>query len=380
MKRQVSAYSPLVSVIVPVYNCYRYLDKCLDSLIGQTYSNIEIICVEDCSQDSSFEILKFYEKKDTRLKVCRHLVNQGQSGARNTGLDMARGDYVCFIDGDDVLITSAISKMIDAIRDENADICLFNMEMFFPDGSVYLCYPESLFETKKAGSQSCLASVAISNAVLGLYNRAVCFSGNKNRFTPNVDYEDWRFMSELLNSSNLQLCFVNEPLYKYRRGVTPSVTNRISDKVLNYFDAYESSVISIYKNPNALQLRDINDKFFVEGVLSFFISKIMRSEGKVKYLFIERMQQIFKGYPRVYLRYLCNDLCKDRLFLVKLLLVSDMSPERILEEYLKYLKVIDRKSAIQNCLRGIWHWRSKIGQFYSNMRCSLVTFVKSQLS
>ena len=92
--------SNIISIIVPVYNSELYLKKCLDSIISQTYKNIEIICIEDHSSDDSLRILREYEKKDQRIKVIQK-ANEGVSLARNAGLDVARGDYVLFVDSDD---------------------------------------------------------------------------------------------------------------------------------------------------------------------------------------------------------------------------------------------------------------------------------------
>lgn len=90
----------LISIIVPVYNVEQYLSRCVDSLVNQTYHNIEIILVDDGSPDRSGEICDEYAKKDKRVKVI-HQSNGGLSDARNTALDIAKGDYLMFVDSDD---------------------------------------------------------------------------------------------------------------------------------------------------------------------------------------------------------------------------------------------------------------------------------------
>lgn len=113
-----------ISVIVPVYNVAEYIPKCLDSLINQTYQNLEIICVNDGSKDNSLEILNEYEKKDKRIKVIDK-ENGGVSSARNAGLKVCRGDYITFVDSDDYLDLDVYEKSINRIKQENADVLFY---------------------------------------------------------------------------------------------------------------------------------------------------------------------------------------------------------------------------------------------------------------
>ena len=100
---------PLISVIVPIYKVEKYLNKCVDSIINQTYKNLEIILVDDGSPDSCPDICDKYEKKDNRVKVI-HKKNGGLSDARNAGLDIANGEYISFIDSDDEIEASFVEK------------------------------------------------------------------------------------------------------------------------------------------------------------------------------------------------------------------------------------------------------------------------------
>ena len=102
----------LVSIIVPVYNTEKYLSKCLDSLIKQTYKNLEIILIDDSSTDNSIAICKDYQKKDERIKIYQK-ENGGPASARNYGLEKARGEYILFIDSDDYIDIKAVSLLID---------------------------------------------------------------------------------------------------------------------------------------------------------------------------------------------------------------------------------------------------------------------------
>ena len=113
-----------VSVVIPIYNVENYLRKCLDSVCNQTYENLEIICVNDCSPDNSSEILKEYAAKDNRIKIINHKKNGGLSAARNTGMDNATGEYIYFLDSDDWIDSDYIEKMVNKIIETDADIVI----------------------------------------------------------------------------------------------------------------------------------------------------------------------------------------------------------------------------------------------------------------
>ena len=114
-----------ISIIIPCYNVEKYLTKCLDSIINQTYSNLEIICVNDGSTDNTLNILKEYKAKDDRIVVINQK-NRGLSGARNTGLKYAKSDYIMFVDSDDWLEHSCCEKAITVAMINNSDLVVWN--------------------------------------------------------------------------------------------------------------------------------------------------------------------------------------------------------------------------------------------------------------
>lgn len=114
----------MISIIVPVYNVAAYLPQCLDSLINQTYQDIEIICVNDGSTDGSLDILEEYAAKDTRVKIVSQ-PNQGLSGARNTGMQLVRGEWTMFVDSDDWIDVECCEKLLLSISGEQ-DLCFFS--------------------------------------------------------------------------------------------------------------------------------------------------------------------------------------------------------------------------------------------------------------
>ncbi len=117
---------PLISIIVPVYNVEKYLQECLDSVLAQTYKNLEIILIDDGSTDNCPQICDDYAAKDKRIKVI-HQKNQGVSAARNAGLKMAKGEYIGFVDSDDYIKPDMYEYLYQLISKDNADMAMCNM-------------------------------------------------------------------------------------------------------------------------------------------------------------------------------------------------------------------------------------------------------------
>ena len=126
--------NPLISIIIPVYNVAAYLPRCLDSIIGQTYPNLEIILVDDESPDNCPQICEEYAAKDKRIKVI-HQKNKGLAGARNTGLDHAHGEFITFVDSDDWLALDAIATYEKTARMAKAKLVWANRIYVYEDGS-----------------------------------------------------------------------------------------------------------------------------------------------------------------------------------------------------------------------------------------------------
>ncbi len=130
-----------VSIIIPIYNVEKYLPMCLDSVVAQTYKDIEIICVNDGSPDSSEKIVADYMQKDSRI-VLINQKNQGLSGARNTGIEKANGEYIIFLDGDDWIDPETVETAVGEAQTEEAQLVMWSYVREFPETSV----PKNVFE------------------------------------------------------------------------------------------------------------------------------------------------------------------------------------------------------------------------------------------
>ena len=129
LKNEVKRLLPVVSVIIPVYNVERYLDECLNSACNQTLKNIEIICVNDGSTDSSLRILQKYAKQDERIIIINQN-NQGLSHSRNIGIQQAKGKFIYFLDSDDYIAYEALEFLVNKMIIGNLDMLLFNVKVF----------------------------------------------------------------------------------------------------------------------------------------------------------------------------------------------------------------------------------------------------------
>ncbi|MBQ4104836.1 MAG: glycosyltransferase family 2 protein [Clostridia bacterium] len=125
----------LVSIVVPVYNVEKYLDRCIKSIINQTYENLEIILVDDGSTDSSPRMCDSYAEKDNRIKVL-HKENAGAGLARNSGLELATGRYIFFFDSDDYVDTTTVEKCVNTAKSKKADVVMFGRCNVYDDGTV----------------------------------------------------------------------------------------------------------------------------------------------------------------------------------------------------------------------------------------------------
>jgi glycosyltransferase involved in cell wall biosynthesis len=115
---------PIISVLLPVYNVEKYIGHCLETIINQTYKNIEIIVVDDCSPDNSGKIAEDYAKMDSRIKVIHHEYNKGLSATRNTGIENSSGEYITFIDSDDWVSNDYVEYLFKIIIETNSDVAM----------------------------------------------------------------------------------------------------------------------------------------------------------------------------------------------------------------------------------------------------------------
>ena len=204
----------MVSLIIPVYNVEKYLPQCLDSVITQTYHDLEIILVDDGSTDKSGTICDEYARRDERIKVY-HTANHGLSAARNYGLDRATGEYIAFLDSDDWFSLDAIQTFLTTARETNADIvaCRYYVEYV----GMTTEYPEPL-ELFIAEGDAVLASLVlerkVNNAAWNKLYRASLFEAV--RYPVGRIYEDVATTWHLFSRCD-RLAYITSCLIHYRK-------------------------------------------------------------------------------------------------------------------------------------------------------------------
>ena len=226
---------PEVSVIIPVYNTEQFLEDCLNSVLAQTFTDFEIIAVDDGSTDNSAAIVKRFSAKDNRIVII-HQENKGLSEARNTGIKAARGNWITFVDSDDMLAPSFLQKLWDAATQNKANIACSDKLLFWKNSEI---------ETGDATVQAIVLSPekALERALYQkngpdysawskLYDAQIWQS---RRFTPGIYFEDMDCIPQLLLEAE-KVAFVPEPLYLNRRhgtSILATAYNRQKAELLN---------------------------------------------------------------------------------------------------------------------------------------------------
>ena len=318
-----------ITVIVPIYNVENYLEKCINSILNQSFTDFELILVDDCSTDCSERICDEYKQKDNRIVVI-HKENGGVSSARNAGLDFARGEYITFCDGDDYVDSDWLKNMIDVYSETNIDLLVSGFKVVDNSGNLLNSYrfqkSSVLFddEVKRINF--------ILNALLGvpcsvctrMYKHSIILN-NQIRFCETCDdfAEDMGFNIEyLLYCQNVS--FLNNDDYMYVQRKTSKMHITQLEVMLNSVNEVSMQFLKRYDN-------QMNDKYSkkMSSVIFFYIiynqlRRIIYSE-KIKFL----DKEIKKIHNRKWFNKQMVGVCKS-FFPLKSILDEDKSIRIIL--------------------------------------------------
>jgi len=286
----------LISVIVPIYNVEQYLRQCLDSIINQTYRNLEIILVDDGSTDSSGDICGEYAQIDARIKVI-HKENGGLSSARNIGLDVCTsgGDLIAFVDSDDWLALDMFEVLYTNLKEKNVDIVCIGHYQCYMNRIVKVDFGKGkLYSGKNLISEICEDGYYNPAVWNKLFKKSIF---DKIRFPENRYYEDAFLFFEILEKIH-SVYISPETKYFYRQRRTSTMNKEFNDNILDNIAYRELFLENAHKKYKCLiPLMSCNCKMGY-----FFVLEILVKSKDIKRnveLAIELQQKMRKGMKEV---------------------------------------------------------------------------------
>ena len=307
----------MVSVIVPVYNVEKYLERCLNSLTKQTFENYEILVINDGSPDKSEEIIKKIQKKYPKTIKYYKKENGGLSDARNYGLMKSKGDYIIFVDSDDYVDKNFIKKLYDKAIETKSDITICGIFDEYEETQQKLEYinyiPQKLCNIYNDKRQM-LNRFAAWNK---MYKKSI-FGDLK--FEKNKIYEDLRLIPKLYLKAN-KISFVNEPLYHYIIRNGSIMTSSTIQKNLDILSAFED-IIYYFKKENVYEI--FKDELEYMAIDHLFIATSIRVIELSNFKELKENLKIFKNFMNYFFpNYMNNkyirDLSRNKKIILKML-------------------------------------------------------------
>ncbi|MDB8460403.1 glycosyltransferase family 2 protein [Turicibacter sanguinis] len=296
-----------ISIIIPVYNVEKYIEKCLKSILLQSFSNIEVIIINDGSSDNSEEIIEKIMKNDERVRYFKYR-NEGVSIARNTGLSFAQGDYVIFIDPDDYLEVDFLENLYNAIILNNADISLCGYKITYsedvPGLNKDVIYPfkDDIISGKTAAEK--LLEFKLDGYVWNKLIRKELMIKNNILFEKNRYVQDYFPIFKCFCNSK-KVAIVNKPLYYYVQRKTSTINSK-SEKVF-YDHIYATNKImelatTCYCN------EDYINYFKIINYINYFKKYTSLNYEKKGDIYIKFKEDIVDSYTVLYNEVLFNNI------------------------------------------------------------------------
>lgn len=319
---------PKVSVIIPIYNGERFLKQCLDSVLCQTYKNLEVICVNDGSKDCSLNILNEYAENDRRLIILSQ-ENKGLSGARNSGMDIATGEYIAFVDCDDYIDHTMIEKLVRLAKQTGAEIAITNILLYFEDTLQIKSFRDEPLYYSLSKSTFTINQAPEMIKHIGVWDRIFrrdFIEENHFRFIDKVIYEDAPFCVETeLKAKNIAL--IPEHLYFYRKNAGGAITDKERGN-----DHYKQDYIKVQKYvQEQLRKNKANAKVWKSYLEYFFSYAIMHQKNSTTFKFyrwfFRQVQEILSTQDKEIVNKITDTKIKEY--------IHYLSTNSVLKSYLK---------------------------------------------
>ena len=352
--------TPLVSIIIPIYNVEKYLDKCITTVVYQTYKNLEIILVDDGSTDSSSSICDKWAKKDSRIKVI-HKKNGGLSDARNVGITYATGEYLYFIDSDDWVSINLIQRMVKLAEHDKADMIIFQFAYVYSDGRTVRNYnsnKEKKVINRKNTYLLLMDDLEITNHVWRKFYRRSLVP--ERVFPKGKNFEDMFSMPWLIKPCK-KIEVVNDCLYFYRvndEGIVKTLTLKNFkdrfDGICSEFDNIQqieptiSQQVKSVKTEKIIGLTmDLFKSDLPKGEKNYLLQNIKKVLGSVRISNIKNKRDKLKWALIMYCPNLLNyiDKYKEHELETKKR-KAKISSQKLINKYLSTIKSSDPKFVI----------------------------------
>lgn len=221
---------PLISILVPIYGVEKYIKRCAESLLEQTYRNIEYIFINDCTKDKSIEILKevirCYPDRNGQIKIINHERNRGLAAARNTAIENAQGDFILHVDSDDYVAKDIVEKLVERQIETDADLVCSDLYRCTKKENVLVKYP---YDEKKENFIRNIFTGKQESWIWGKLIRKKLYTDNNIKVEEGCNMaEDFQVLPRLAYFSN-GIAYVKEPMYFYELSNTSSYCKRVSE-------------------------------------------------------------------------------------------------------------------------------------------------------
>lgn len=307
-----------ISVIIPIYNVEKYLPKCINSVLNQTYSNLEIILVNDGSTDSCKQICEEYKKLDNRIKIINKK-NGGLSDARNYGIEASTGNYIAFLDSDDWIDKELYMTLYKIIKRYDADISVCNFKKSYLNGDN---------KTHNSGKIKCYSNIEALNELYGKNSVQMIVAWNKLykrstikelRFPVGRIHEDEYLTPIIIYNAN-KLVYIDNQLIYYRQTPNSIMNSKFNIKRLDYLYALENR-IEFFKENMLDQLYEKSIETYILKIIDFYFKvkcSDIKNKKNINKILIEKLDSIdnqwdvrltkglrknlnlFKRYPYLY--------------------------------------------------------------------------------
>lgn len=289
-----------VSIIMSLFNVELYMRTAIESVLNQSLKEIELICINDGSTDYSLDIAREYEKKDARVKVLSYEESNGQAYARNRGMDIAKGKYIGFVDGDDWVETTMFEKLYNeaeknrtdvtfcaaALYDDQTGKTIWNNDYY----NLYLIPKELDNRVFTHEETKYLLTGSLNVALWNKIYRTDFLNKNKIRFPEYYIYEDMPFFYETWFKAE-NICFIRDCLYYYRINRQTSTMSRMENKVLDRVDM----VALTYEMFKQLPYFDDIKTQVVTWIIEDLFHRYTIVEGRYRKEFFFKMKKLFKN-------------------------------------------------------------------------------------